>query len=251
LKGLTRGWGPTAVGFALQGACKFGFYELGKAKSVAWFSPETVANNKLAIYALSAAGAEVIGSTILTPWEAVRIRMVSSQTFANNMFSGLGKIVGKDGFSGLYAGLRPLIAKQVPYTVVQLCSFQYSLDLIYKHLLPKYWGIQKQDMTPASQLVVSTSAGVLAGVASAIASHPPDTVLSRINMARKKGAGMPSIGGIMKEIGFMGLWRGIGLRCVMVGSISAGMFLIYDSVKVLSGIPTTAGLGESQKKAAK
>lgn len=29
-KGLFKGWGPTAVGYSAQGACKFGFYEFFK-----------------------------------------------------------------------------------------------------------------------------------------------------------------------------------------------------------------------------
>ena len=29
-KGLFKGWGPTALGYSAQGACKFGFYEFFK-----------------------------------------------------------------------------------------------------------------------------------------------------------------------------------------------------------------------------
>ena len=47
---------------------------------------------------------------------------------------------------------------------------------------------------------------------------------------------------IVNELGFMGLWKGLGARCFMVGSLSAGMFLIYDSVKVLCGLPTSSGV---------
>ena len=30
----------------------------------------------------------------------------------------------------------------------------------------------------------------------------------------------------VKELGFKGLWRGLGTRCAMVGTLSAGMFLV-------------------------
>jgi len=246
-KGLRRGWGPTAVGYALQGACKFGFYELFKAKSVEKLGDYAI-RNKLLVYAASGALAECIASFMLCPWEAVRIRMVSSDAFANNMLTGMSKVLKTEGLMGLYKGFPPIVAKQVPYTVVQFVSFQYSLDFFYKWAIPRYWGKTKDQLSQGTQLGVSTLGGVVAGVTSAIASHPPDTVLSRINMARKAGAAPPSFASVIKETGFSGLWRGIGIRCVMVGSISALMFLIYDSVKVMSGIPPTTGLGEGKKE---
>ena len=30
LLGLTTGWAPTAIGYSMQGLCKFGFYEVFK-----------------------------------------------------------------------------------------------------------------------------------------------------------------------------------------------------------------------------
>jgi solute carrier family 25 phosphate transporter 3 len=48
---------------------------------------------------------------------------------------------------------------------------------------------------------------------------------------------------IVGELGFMGLWKGLGTRCFMVGALSAGMFLVYDSVKVAVGLPTSSGVG--------
>jgi len=245
VRGLRRGWGPTAIGFALQGACKFSFYELFKAKSVDAFG-DFALRNKLLVYACSGACAEAIASFMLCPWEAVRIRMVSQASFAPNWFAGMRKIVASDGVMGFYRGLPPIAAKQIPYTVVQFVSFQYGLDFFYKFLIPRVLGKQRHELANGSQLLVSTGAGVIAGVTSAIASHPPDTVLSRINMVRKGGT-PPSVGSIVRELGFRGLWNGIGLRCVMVGTISAAMFLIYDSVKVLSGLPTSTGLGEGKK----
>jgi len=36
------------------------------------------------------------------------------------------------------------------------------------------------------------------------------------------------------------------MRSVFVGTLSAGMFLIYDSVKVICGLPTTSGFGKKE-----
>ncbi|KAI7962877.1 hypothetical protein MJO28_000971 [Puccinia striiformis f. sp. tritici] len=49
------------------------------------------------------------------------------------------------------------------------------------------------------------------------------------------------------EIGFGGLWAGLGTRIVMIGTLTALQWLIYDYVKVAFGLPTT-GSAEPQKK---
>src|SRR5438045_790008 len=85
-----------------------------------------------------------------------------------------------------YKGFGILLAKQLPYTVTQLTVFSKLNDIFYSHL-PKYTNKKsKSDLSTSQQLAVSLSCGVVAGVASAIASHPPDTILSRINMEAKK-----------------------------------------------------------------
>jgi len=191
--------------------------------------------------------AETIGSTALCPWEAVRIRQVSKPDYAAHMMGVFSKMRAEEGWNGLYRGLVPILGKQVPYTVTQLVSFQYVTDFVYNSIVPKLKpGLTKDKMSSSQQLVVSTSSGVVAGVISAICSHPPDTILSRINMAAKTGSAPPSVSSIVSELGFMGLWKGIGLRCVMVGTISAGMFLILDGVKVMTGLPTTQGVGSKK-----
>merc|ERR1740117_707029 len=80
---------------------------------------------------------------------------------------------------------------------------------------------------------VSLSSGVIAGVVSAIISHPADTLLSKVN---KKGAGgdgsmVTRLMNIASEAGVMGLCTtGLGARCVMIGTLTAGQFGIFDVV---------------------
>jgi len=56
--------------------------------------------------------------------------------------------------------------------------------------------------------------------------------------AQEKTAGSTgqAIVNIMKKLGFRGVFTGIGPRTVMVTSIIAGQFFIYDSVKMLLGV---------------
>ena len=51
---------------------------------------------------------------------------------------------------------------------------------------------------------------------------------------------------LTKELGFMGLWRGLGTRVIMIGTLTALQWLIYDYVKVSTGLPTTGSSGEKK-----
>ncbi|KAA1127048.1 Cu/Pi carrier [Puccinia graminis f. sp. tritici] len=69
----------------------------------------------------------------------------------------------------------------------------------------------------------------------------------KLNAVGKEGSGKPTVSSIYKEIGFGGLWAGLGTRIVMVGTLTALQWLIYDYVKVAFGFPTT-GAAQPQHK---
>ena len=90
----------------------------------------------------------------------------------------------------------------------------------------------------ATKMAVALTSGVIAGVASAIISHPADTLLSKVNKAGAGGEGsiMTRLGRIAGEIGFVKLATvGLGARCVMIGTLTAGQFLVFDIVMDLTG----------------
>merc|ERR1711933_401770 len=80
---------------------------------------------------------------------------------------------------------------------------------------------------------VSLGSGVVAGVVSAIISHPADTLLTKVNKAGAGGEGsIPSrMMNITKETGVVKLCtQGLGARCVMIGTLTALQFGIFDTV---------------------
>merc|ERR1711971_1492126 len=80
---------------------------------------------------------------------------------------------------------------------------------------------------------VSLGSGVVAGVVSAIISHPADTLLSKVNKAGAGGDGsIPArMLNITKETGVIKLCTtGLGARCVMIGTLTALQFGIFDTV---------------------
>lgn len=225
---LTTGLGATAFGYFVQGWFKFGGVEFFKIKAVESMGEEKAWNNKTAIYLGASACAEFIADIFLCPLEAVRIRSVSDPEFCDGLLDGFGKMLKADGIGGFYAGFLPILAKQVPYTMAKFAVQGEVADAIYASM-----GKSPKDLSSSTNLGISLSSGVVAGVAAAIMSHPADTLLSKIN---KKGAGgegsmMARLMNIAKEVGFVNLCT-VGLlpRCIMIGTLTAGQFGIFDTV---------------------
>jgi solute carrier family 25 (mitochondrial phosphate transporter), member 3 len=67
-------------------------------------------------------------------------------------------------------------------------------------------------------------------------------MVSKLNSERQPGE---SAGGAMSRIynriGFAGLWNGLPVRIVMIGTLTGLQWLIYDSFKLYCGLPTTGG----------
>lgn len=79
---------------------------------------------------------------------------------------------------------------------------------------------------------------MVAGVAAAIVSHPADTVLSVVNKQAVSEPAGQAIRRVMRELTAGGkLWEGLGPRCVMIGLLTAGQFLVFDSMKMAWGLP--------------
>lgn len=97
-----------------------------------------------------------------------------------------------------------------------------------RNVVPK----PRADCTKGEQLVVTFAAGYIAGVFCAIVSHPADVVVSKLNQAKGSSALQ-----VAKGLGFLGLWSGLGPRIIMIGTLTALQWFIYDGVKVGLGIP--------------
>ena len=109
---LLTGAGPTFAGYFLQGAFKFGGYELFKSQFINAVGVDNAIKNRTAIYLASAATAEFFADIALCPLEATRIRLVSDPKFATGLVSGFTKIAKTEGFGAFYAGFVPILFKQ-------------------------------------------------------------------------------------------------------------------------------------------
>lgn len=227
------GLGATAAGYFVQGWFKFGGVEFFKVNLAHYFGEQKAWDNRTGIYLASAAAAEFIADLFLCPLEAVRIRSVSDPTFPKGLGPGMAKMLSTDGVMGFYAGLGPILFKQIPYTMAKFAVQGKAAEMIYTAT-----NTTPDKASKGTNVSISLGSGVIAGVVAAVVSHPADTLLSKIN---KKGAGgsggtMSRLFNIASEMGFVNLClTGLGPRCVMIGTLTAGQFGIFDTVMAAVG----------------
>lgn len=227
IKGLAKGWAPTMLGYSLQGVGKFGFYEGFKLLYANAIGEENAFLYRTGLYLAASASAEFFADMFLCPFEAMKVRIQTMPGYANNMREALGKMKTESG-NPFYKGLKPLWMRQIPYTMMKFAAFEKTVELLYAHVWPK----PRDQCTESEQLMVTFMAGYIAGVFCAVVSHPADVVVSVLN--KTPGA---TAGSVLKELGPKGVWQGLGARIIMVGTLTALQWFIYDSVKVAMRLP--------------
>ncbi|XP_017835723.1 phosphate carrier protein, mitochondrial [Drosophila busckii] len=227
-RGLAKGWAPTFIGYSMQGLCKFGLYEVFKVMYANAIGEENAFLYRTGLYLAASASAEFFADIALAPMEAAKVKIQTTPGFAKTLREALPKMTAQEGVGAFYKGLVPLWMRQIPYTMMKFACFERTLELLYKYVVPK----PRADCTKGEQLVVTFAAGYIAGVFCAIVSHPADTVVSKLNQA--KGA---SAMDVAKKLGWAGLWGGLVPRIVMIGTLTAAQWFIYDAVKVMLRMP--------------
>ncbi|KAK7228588.1 hypothetical protein V2G26_000758 [Clonostachys chloroleuca] len=238
LRGIFTGWSPTLFGYSAQGAFKYGWYEYFKKTYSDAVGPEAAVKYRTGLYLAASASAEFLADIALCPFEAVKVRMQGSlQSPFRGTFHGISSVTAKEGVAGLYKGIYPLWGRQIPYTMMKFASFETIVEMIYDRLPG-----QKSDYSKAAQTGVSFTGGYLAGILCAIVSHPADVMVSKLNANREPGEAFgKAMSRIYKDIGFSGLWNGLPVRIVMIGTLTGLQWMIYDYFKIFMGFPTTGG----------
>ncbi|XP_066996727.1 solute carrier family 25 member 3 [Anabrus simplex] len=227
-RGLAKGWAPTFIGYSMQGLCKFGLYEVFKVFYSDLLGEENSYLWRTSLYLAASASAEFFADIALSPMEAAKVRIQTMPGFAGTLREALPIMYRGEGMSGFYKGLVPLWMRQIPYTMMKFACFERTIELLYKYVVPK----PRADCTKGEQLVVTFAAGYIAGVFCAIVSHPADSVVSKLN--QEKGSTALEAA---KKLGMAGLWKGLGPRIVMIGTLTAAQWFIYDAVKVWLRLP--------------
>lgn len=227
-RALFKGWAPTFFGYSMQGLGKFGLYEFFKIKYSDIIGEENSYLWRTSLYLAASASAEFFADILLSPMEACKVKIQTTPGFANTLREAYPKMMKEEGVSAFFKSLVPLWCRQIPYTMMKFACFERTVELIYKFVVPK----PRSECTKGEQLIVTFAAGYIAGVFCAIVSHPADTVVSKLN--QEKGATALQVA---QKLGFAAMWKGLGPRIIMIGTLTALQWFIYDFVKVTLGIP--------------
>merc|ERR1711872_720390 len=206
LGALTLGWAPTAMGYSVQGLGKFGFYELFKIVYGNMIGEENAYLYRTSLYLVSSASAEFFADIGLAPFEAIKVGIQTKTGFPQTFRAALPAVLKEEGMWGLYKGLTPLWMRQIPYTMMKFACFEKTVEALYKYVVPK----PRDQCNKAEQLGVTFVAGYIPG-GSAV--------------------------GAAKELGMKGLWAGLAPRIIMIGTLTALQWFIYDTVKVVLRLP--------------
>ncbi|XP_063119056.1 solute carrier family 25 member 3 isoform X2 [Rattus norvegicus] len=255
VRGLAKGWAPTLIGYSMQGLCKFGFYEVFKALYSNILGEENTYLWRTSLYLAASASAEFFADIALAPMEAAKVRIQTQPGYANTLREAVPKMYKEEGLNAFYKGVAPLWMRQIPYTMMKFACFERTVEALYKFVVPK----PRSECTKAEQLVVTFVAGYIAGVFCAIVSHPADSVVSVLN--KEKGS---TASQVLQRLGFRGklgspgtwhclgrwrwfvrspffsepgVWKGLFARIIMIGTLTALQWFIYDSVKVYFRLP--------------
>lgn len=228
---LLGGLGPTVVGYGIEGAMKFGVYEICKPLMARLIGGESTT----IAYILASIIAGAVASVLLCPMESARIRVVTDPEYKGmGLLQTLPKLIKESGVLNLFAGIYAMLSKQVPYTMAKQVSFDIVATFLYALLTSK--GLQAEDM----KWVVSVLSAFVASIFACISSQPGDMILTE-TYKNSNGRGFF---GIIADIhsskgGISGFFTGTGARIVHVSSIITSQLVIYDIVKQLLGLPAT------------
>uniref|UniRef100_A0A7N0UJZ0 Mitochondrial phosphate carrier protein n=1 Tax=Kalanchoe fedtschenkoi TaxID=63787 RepID=A0A7N0UJZ0_KALFE len=222
-----RGWAGKLYGYGVQGGFRFGLYEYLKG----FYSNLLRDSNRSFIYFVSSASAEVLANLALCPFEAIKVRVQTQPHFAKGLLDGFPKLYVTEGFSGFYRGLIPLWGRNLPFCMIMFSTFEHSVDLIYRRAVQR----RKEDCSKLQQLGVTCLAGYAAGSVGSLVSNPADILVASLYNERTK-----SIKQAIKNIGFVNLFtRSLPIRVMLIGPVVTMQWLLYDTIKVLSGLPTS------------
>ncbi len=250
---FSSGISATVTGYMLQGGFKFGLYEcfknnIEKTLHHRGMSLQRIEEKKHLIFLGSAATAEMVASLFLCPLEVSRIVMVMNPTLKGAGLSGtLRSIVHKEGLSGLFKGLNLIMLRQVPYTCVKLASYELFKRELAAARLRRCSSVDSGESCPVREVTQPLAVpeqlvtGAAAGVCAAVCSQPADALLSRVcggSQALSECLVLDSpvdFVRVWKDMGVRGAFSGVATRSMMMASMSAGQFLVYEHVRTALG----------------
>jgi len=228
---LARGLGATFFGYLVQGGCKYGGFETFKH-----FSAGSGGHANIAQLLLAAMVAESIGSFALVPFERARVKIVESEAYARE--KSLPTAVGEelDAFlNDIGESLVPVYLKMIPYTAVQLVSYDVLVNGFVKGTLGVYGG---EEGNGELFFALRLMSAIMAGVFATVASQPGDTIMTRRYCKDDEGEKeeCEEVFDDDDNNAFLGLFVGLRQRIPMTVLIVVTQLITVDFVKDSLGV---------------
>lgn len=223
--GLYTGVTGSLVGQVPYGVLTFGSYEIYKKSLLARFP-----NVKPAfIYALSAILGDVTGSGWLCPSEVMKQQLQAG--IYPSMSEAIKGIWKKGGVGGFYQGFTGGLARDVPFRVAQLTTFEVTKSL---YLRAKQRKSSAGDDSVSLSSLEAAICGAAAGSFSAAITNPLDRIktLMMTDTTNAYGGSVAACASkILKDEGLGGLFAGVVPRVGYIAPSVCIFFVTYELVQ--------------------
>ncbi|CAI9297613.1 unnamed protein product [Lactuca saligna] len=139
------------------------------------------------------------------------------------------RIANEEGFRAFWKGNLVTIAHRLPYTAVNFYAYEQ-----FKKLLKSIPSIGNNSESAAADACVHFVGGGMSGITAAMATYPLDLVRTRLAAQRSTvyyhGIGH-ALRTIIRDEGFVGLYKGLGATLLGVGPSIAISFSVYEMLR--------------------
>jgi len=222
LKGIYAGVGGSLIGQVPYGVLTFGSYEMYKEGLISKF-PQV---KPFFLYAVAAVLGDLTGSGWLCPSEVVKQRMQAG------MYSSTGEAVraiwAKSGIGGFYQGYTGALARDVPFRVAQLTSYEVTKNF-YLGMKRARKGDDKVELSPGEAAIC----GAVSGTFSSAITCPLDRIktLLMTNGEAYGGSVTSCVSKIWADEGISGFTQGLVPRVALIAPSVAIFFIVYENVQ--------------------
>ncbi|XP_055609557.1 mitochondrial thiamine pyrophosphate carrier-like [Uranotaenia lowii] len=233
LAAFWKGHNPAQVLSIIYGVSQFSSYEHGNQllRKIETFEEHHNVRNFIC-GALSG----TVATLITLPLDVVRTRLISQDPHRGykNSVQGLRMIFRQEGFKGLYRGVTPSVLQIAPLT-----GGQFMFYNIFGSMFRQYSNIGVNETLPAIELFIC---GGLAGLCTKLLVYPLDLAKKRMQIQgfakSRQTFGRHFVCKsmfncmyiIVKQEGFVGLYKGLYPALLKACFMSAFYFAIYDEM---------------------
>lgn len=164
-----------------------------------------------------------VSRTVVAPLERVKVlSMVGSEVAKNGFASTFSNVWRKEGIEGLFKGNLLNVLQIAPTKFVEFVIYDNMEEFVLRRT-------EQVDMSGIKHLAL----GTMASLAGTFISHPIDSVRTAISMeiGGAQKSVIESTRSILKNKGFLGLYRGIIPNMIRIAPYCTINFVIYDRLE--------------------